>query len=1136
MSHAAAILQIRQTSRTSRTTGDFTVKGLLIALGATLTLALGASSASAADLHVETTGTDSPTCGTSIITACLTIGQATTNAVSGDRVLIGSGLFVVSATINPGNKSIEYIGNGPSNTEVSGGDSNTFAQNGIFRFQFNGTTASVKDMTLSHFPKVTSASANRFAIQIQPSLPAPVTLAYAINATIDNVRFVGNTGTPLNPELAVYSAANAGSLTISNSDLDNVMGNSILLEQHMGPATITGNTIDKPLSSSGAVILDMTHANSANTQAYNVTGKLTVSGNTVTAGTGIQVLAGWPFTSGFGPSAFLGGVEISDNTVNTTTSTGSAISLINATNANDGTPGRILDAVISGNTLQGTGPGVGIGLQGGIPDPEITGNNIRNRSSGILLNRHTRTAAPNPGTFDHHPTGTVASGNQIVDNTSGVTTDAGISIDANLNGNWWGCNEGPAIGASPPDADCDSVSTADSSAITLTNWVVLGISAVPPSALSNQGSATVTAGFDKLNTNAAAPAVFEDGTILPMGATAGSLSDNNPTLSSGVATTTFTSNAATGRSATATFDHESVTHQWDDDTTAPDVTITSPANGTQTTDASIVVNYTVTDFGGDVECDLADGASVPLDFGPNTITVSCEDGAGNIGTDSVTVTRIDVTPPDVTITSPANGLITNASSVTLSFTVDDDTDVTCNYDDGDTVNLNPGVNSITVVCTDEFGNVGFDSVSVIRDNTPPSVTIVTPANGLITNATSTVLNYSVINDYGTVSCDIADGATVPLVEGENTIEVECTDQAGNVGSDSVTVTRDTIPPDLTITAPTNGSTTTDPTTTLSYTVTDATATVCAPDDGDAIPLNYGSNTISVVCTDAAGNTTTESVTVSRISTVPPVVSITSPANGAIINAGSTTVTYVAASDHGTVTCTPPSGGTVPLAIGINTITVNCVDSFGNTASASVTVYRPDTLPSCAKDVVITSVYRVGSKTRIIGRARLQYIGQKVKLQYMPSGSKTIATPVVKADGTFSVNVNRPSRPAYTSNNARYRAILNNTSTIWVKLTRRMGRTSITYDGNGRLSANGSVSLPIAKGQPLRVERSDACGKYRQIGWLPVRSNGDFNGSVPTGGGSATAVNIRLRVQVAKASNPSYRFNTYSIVQPVIVDR
>lgn len=1103
-----------------------------VALVAICLLGLAASSAAATDRDVTTTGTDTGDCSSS---ACATIAYAVGQAVSGDRIVIGAGTFVQTNAIRPIAKSLDFVGAGPGNTVISGGDANNFATAGVFRLQYDGTTTSISDLTISHLPSVNSGSAGRFGIYLQPTLPSPATIAYSADLEVDNVTFVGNTGAPAKSENAVYAAQNRGTVTITNSIVQDVIGNSLLFENQMGPASVTDSVISKPLSSTGAVIFDMLHANAANTQAYDQTGVHSFTGNTITASSGIAILAGWPYTSGFGPSAFPVGVTISGNSIDTDTGTGSAISLLNATAANDGAPGAIDNLEISGNTMAGSGSGTALSLTGGIPDPQITGNSIRGRTTGISLRRFTQTISPF-ATFDHHPTGTVAAGNQIVDNDTGVMTDSGISVDATLNGNWWGCNTGPSVGGSPTPGPCDTVETADSSAITLDDWIVLRITATPDSALASDGAAAVTAGFDQLNTGAAAPSAFADGTFMPFSAAGGSVSPLAPGLVSAVASTTFTSSASVGRSASATFDHQTVTHDWDNDTTPPVVTITSPADGTETTDPEIDVFFTVTDFGGGVTCDLADGDPVALDFGVNTITVSCTDGGGNTGTDSVNVTRLDIDPPTVTITAPANGTITANSSVTLHYTVSDDTATDCNLADGAVVPLNPGANSITVICTDAFGNVGFDSVSVIRDNNPPVVTIVSPLDGAITNQPSLPVNYSVTDDYGSVSCDLVDGAPFALSEGPNTITVSCTDTAGNVGSDSVNVTRDSIPPSLTITAPLDGSSTTDPTATLNFLVSDATTVTCAPQDGDAIALSFGPNTISVTCTDAAGNTSTESVTVTRTSTVPPVVTITSPAPGAIVTDSSVTLTYAAASQDGTVSCDPPSGSSVPLAIGTNTLTVNCVDSFGNAASASVTVYRPDALPACARDIVITSVYRTGSATRIRGTARLQFAGQRVSIQYQPSGNRIIARPKIAADGSFAVSVKRRSKPSYSSNKARYRAIFGSTTTSWIKLTRRMGSTFVSYAGNGRLQINGSVGLPLAKGQPLRVERSDACGNYRQIGWLKVQNNGNFGGTVASGGASSTAVFIRLKVRVAKASDPRYRFYTYSIVQPVVVDR
>lgn len=50
------------------------------------------------------------------------------------------------------------------------------------------------------------------------------------------------------------------------------------------------------------------------------------------------------------------------------------------------------------------------------------------------------------------------------------------------------------------------------------------------------------------------------------------------------------------------------------------------------------------------------GDFIPLDLGANVITVTADDGAGNVGRDTITVTRVlDTTPPTVVAVSPVSG-------------------------------------------------------------------------------------------------------------------------------------------------------------------------------------------------------------------------------------------------------------------------------------------------------------------------------------------------------------------------------------------------------------------------------------------------------------------------------------------------
>ena len=810
------------------------MKSLLGVLVASFALALTPASAFAVDRLVEEapTGVDAGDCS---VSPCATIAYATGQAVSGDRVLIGNGTFVQTDAIRPVDKSVEYIGNGPANTVLTANGANSFLQAGMFRFQWNNRDYAVKNMTIQGLPSTNAGSALRYAVYAQPThpTPAPTPSTYGLDLVFDNVQVIGNTGSPAKTEIAVYTAVSTGTASVTNSTITNVMGNSLLFEQQQGALTVSGNTIVKPLSSSGAVVAVMAHADASNANPYNITGAQIFFIMMLRARAGVMVLAGWPYTTGFGPSALLGGLTISGNSIDKTTSSASAIDVLNTTNANDGTPGRIVAPQITSNTVTAQGSGTGLRLQGYIPNAVVTQNNLRGNATGILLNRHTRSAAPNPGTFDHVPTGTKINANQIVDNASGVTTDPGTSIAADLNGNWWGCNAGPEVASSPAGGDCDTVTTAAPGVLALTRWAQLSIFSGSPT-LAAGGSAQVFTGFPFDNLGGGTQQIFPNGTTLPLTPAGGSLANANPGLTANNASTTFTSAGGTGRSVSASLDHQSVSWAWPD---------------------------------------------------------------------------LDTTPPVVTITSPANGAVISSAPTELTFTTSE------------------------------------------------------PA-----------------------------------------------------------------------------------------------------------------------------------------------------------------------------TCTPPNGSTLPLAIGSNTFTVTCTDAAGNVGTASVTVIRPDALPQCARNLMITDVTRVGSRTRIRGIARTQFAGQNISFEYQPTGTKVIGKAKVSSTGAFQIVVKRPSKPVWTSNSARYRAVLGTTKTSWVKLSRRMGATAVTYDGNGGLKVTGSASLPIAKGQPVRVMRSDACGAWRQIGTLRMNSDGTFSGTVASGGGSEAAVNIRIQARVAKASNPRYSFNTYSIVQPVIVER
>lgn len=150
----------------------------------------------------------------------------------------------------------------------------------------------------------------------------------------------------------------------------------------------------------------------------------------------------------------------------------------------------------------------------------------------------------------------------------------------------------------------------------------------------------------------------------------------------------------------------------------------------------------------------------------------------------------DVIDPVVEITSPTEGISVAANSVVINYTATDNVGInSCNVPNGGFVSLTPGPNAITVNCDDAAGNVGSDTVNVIYDAVAPFVTITSPADGTTFTTSTTNITYTVSdNEDSSPTCDVVDGASVNLTEGANALTVNCTDDAGNTGSDTVNVT------------------------------------------------------------------------------------------------------------------------------------------------------------------------------------------------------------------------------------------------------------------------------------------------------------------------------------------------------------
>ena len=171
-------------------------------------------------------------------------------------------------------------------------------------------------------------------------------------------------------------------------------------------------------------------------------------------------------------------------------------------------------------------------------------------------------------------------------------------------------------------------------------------------------------------------------------------------------------------------------------------------------------------------------------------------------------------------------------------------------------------------------------------------------------------------------------------EGAITVTSACSDLAGNSASDSVTVHVDK-------TAPTDA-----PSYPSGWTNSDATVTWNWTDGGSGIDpasctqsstsSGEGSITLSSSCTDLAGNTSSDSVTV-HVDKTAPTVSYT---GGDTYTVDQTVSVTCSASDAGSGiasdTCANASGPAWSFGLGAHTVSANATDNAGNTGSGSTT--------------------------------------------------------------------------------------------------------------------------------------------------------------------------------------------------------
>ncbi|MFC1921121.1 Ig-like domain-containing protein [Chloroflexota bacterium] len=271
------------------------------------------------------------------------------------------------------------------------------------------------------------------------------------------------------------------------------------------------------------------------------------------------------------------------------------------------------------------------------------------------------------------------------------------------------------------------------------------------------------------------------------------------------------------------------------DTAPPAVTVNCPSSGSVISTAACTVSGTIDDpdvstanltLNGSPQAVSVTGGnfnqSITLISGSNTITVLATDEVGNTSTPGEITLTFDNTKPEVTITSPAGGTVTNTANRNVSGTVNDPSisaatlylngsPQAISVTDGsysENVTLSSGANTLEVRASDGAtpANTGTSgNVTITLDNTAPtitiglsdptdSITITVSSNEALSAAPAVTVNPAVtmqktgINTWtGTYGSSAS-----PLTSGNYTVTASATDRAGNNKTKNATFCKETV--------------------------------------------------------------------------------------------------------------------------------------------------------------------------------------------------------------------------------------------------------------------------------------------------------------------------------------------------------
>ena len=467
------------------------------------------------------------------------------------------------------------------------------------------------------------------------------------------------------------------------------------------------------------------------------------------------------------------------------------------------------------------------------------------------------------------------------------------------------------------------------------------------------------------------------------------------------------------------------------DTIVPTISLTSSVFG-----GIVTISATASDVGSGLKSitlpngQITNGSTATYPVTSNgTYTFYATDNVGNVGSQSISITNADSTPPSIILT-PSTTAWTRGSVTITERATDTGSGVSQvqspngTWVNGSSTSYTAYSNgTYTFRAKDNAGNIGTQNITISNiDTYTPSLSLSASTTSWTKGSVTITAVGSDTGGSGINRITLPNGSSVSgsvgyyNVSANGTYSFTVYDNAGNSYTNSIYVSNiDTISPTLNISQ--NSTTWVKGSVNITFNATDSEsgiATIKLPDNSFTNTINgtfvaSSNGTYTFVATDKAGNQTTKSVNITNVDSTSPTLSLT-PNSTNWIN-GDVVITATGKdNESGVKSITLPDGSvvnkdTATFTVSNNgTYTFTVTDNVGNTTTNYVTISNIDKVAPTLK---LTQDPTSPTNGNVVITVTASDIGSGVKSITLPDGSvingdKT--TYVVSSNGKYDFSV------------------------------------------------------------------------------------------------------------------------------------